>query len=326
MHSGHNAHNRSQGPQLWAAVAALTLLGPACTRITEFEDEGSTTSSTTAATEEPWTPPTSPSTSPASTTDPQPGSTSSTSAADASSGEAGCDFLGCGPDVPPIESCDFWDDDCPRGEKCTFYSNDGGPGWNAARCVPLAVDPAPAGDACVAEGSSVSGFDNCETGSLCRVLDSETLQGHCVPFCAGNPSAPTCEDPGRVCRIGGASIPTFCLERCNPLDPDACFPGVGCYPDFFADAICRPDASGPEGGAAFEPCTFTNSCDPGLLCQPSQVVGACLEGDEASCCTPWCDLEAADCPAPTTCVPAYEPDATPDGWENVGFCGQDPSR
>lgn len=309
------------------AVLSLSLLGSACTSITEFGDvEGTTTSSTTAATEAPWAPTSSPSTSPGSTTRPEPGGTGTTSAADtSSSGEADCTFLDCDPDVPPIESCDFWNDDCPQGEKCTFYSNDGGPGWNASMCVPLAADPALAGDACEAEGTAVSGFDNCETGSLCWVLDTETLQGHCVPFCVGAPSDPTCDDPGRVCSIGGDSIPTFCLERCNPLDPDACFPGVGCYPDIYSDAICRQDASGPDAGAAFDSCSFINDCDPGLHCQPSEAVGACLDGDEPSCCTPWCDLEASDCPDPTTCVPSYEPGAAPQGWENVGFCGQDPS-
>ena len=176
----------------------------------------------------------------------------------------------------------------------------------------------------MAESSGLSGFDDCEAGSLCWVLDQETLEGHCVPFCAGSPKAPTCDDPERVCLIGGAEIPTFCIERCNPLEPDACFPGVGCYPNDHNGGLCRPDRSGPDGGAMFEPCALINECDPGLVCQGAEFVGACLDGDEPSCCTPWCDLEASDCPGGTACVPAYEPDSIPDGWENVGYCGQLP--
>lgn len=305
-------------------LGLLAILALGCSTITEFEGGESSSSSTTTATEDPWMATALPSTSLGSTTLPQPGTTSD---ADTSTGgEAGCDFLGCDPqDVPPIEACDYWNDDCPRGEKCTFYSIDGGSGWNASKCVPLAAEPVAHGGPCTAEGLIPSGFDDCDTGSLCWVLDAETLEGHCVPFCTGSPEAPTCQDPDDVCLIADSSIPTFCFERCNPLDPDACFPGVGCYPDYDGGTLCRPDGSGPEAGGLFEPCSAINWCDPGLRCTGSQSVGACLE-DEGSCCTPWCDLEAEDCPAPTSCLSAYEPGSVPQGQENVGYCGQDSGR
>jgi hypothetical protein len=36
---------------------------------------------------------------------------------------------------PSIE-CDQWAQDCPPGEKCMPWANDGGSSWNATRCFP----------------------------------------------------------------------------------------------------------------------------------------------------------------------------------------------
>src|SRR5262245_46725118 len=44
--------------------------------------------------------------------------------------------------------CDAWAMDCPRGEKCMPWANDGGSEWNATRCSPLDPDPAHPGDQC----------------------------------------------------------------------------------------------------------------------------------------------------------------------------------
>ncbi len=229
----------------------------------------------------------------------------------------------CGPDVPHIAECNLWDDDCPRGEKCTIWANDGGAQWNDSRCVPLAPDPAGPGEPCTSQGPGLSGFDDCDAGSVCRVWESGTLQGTCMPMCVGSPEAPECEDPGRVCSIGGNSIPAFCIERCHPLDLASCPRGSACYPSS-GGTTCAPDASGPDLGALFDPCEFTNACDPGLACLQAGLVGACSEG-AGHCCTPWCDLEAPSCPETTTCIPAYAGNNAPPGQENVGLCGQETS-
>ncbi len=118
-----------------------------------------------------------------------------------SSSEGGCvgGFLNnnCGPDLPPVETCNIW-------------ANDGGNRWNATRCVPLAPDPAGPEEPCTAEGSGVSGFDDCDVASVCLVSNVDTLEGTCMPMCIGSPEAPVCADPERTCTIGGDSIPAFC--------------------------------------------------------------------------------------------------------------------
>lgn len=291
-----------------------------CTSITELggDDAGSTSGVTTSTTGSVLP----------SAADPGSSSTSGVgtgSESESSTTSPGCTggFISddCLPDVPPIEMCDVWDDDCPRGEKCNIWANDGGNQWNSTRCVPLAPDPAGPGEPCTAEGSGVSGFDDCDVASVCRVSDFDSLEGECMPMCIGSSRAPSCADPTRICTIGGSSIPAFCIEPCHPLDPESCPDGQGCYPSATSTA-CAPDASGPDLGAAFDPCEFTNACDAGLVCLGAALVGACPEG-VVRCCTPWCDVTAPVCPEPTSCIPAYEPGSEQPGQEDVGACGQD---
>lgn len=308
-------------------VAGLLLCG--CSTITYFDsqEDGSTSSggsSTSGASLLPTGIP------PAETSPAASASTTSGFETDAESGSPPTDpectggFLNsdCHPDIPPIEECNVWDDDCPPGEKCNIWANDGGHQWNATRCVPLAPDPAGPEEPCTAEGSRVSGIDDCDVASVCLVSDSDTLEGTCMPMCVGSPESPTCEDPVRNCTMGGPAIPAFCRAPCHPLDPEACPSGSGCYPSELS-SVCAPDASGPDEGALFDPCEYTNACDAGLLCFDAGSVGACPDG-AARCCTPWCDLEAPACPDPTTCTPAYALDLAPAGQENVGFCVQAP--
>lgn len=229
-----------------------------------------------------------------------------------------CTFLACDPDVPTIASCNFLDNDCPEGEKCTFWANDGGNHLNATRCVPVVMDPAGPEEACTVEGHPLSGFDTCDYASVCWYLDIETGEGLCMPLCQGSEDNLGCDDPTRDCSVGGDLVPAFCLPRCNPLDPRSCPAGLACYTD--GDGLaCAPDASGPNAGALFDTCSFTNACDPGLSCAPADAVGQC-EPETSHCCTPWCDLAAPDCPAGTVCIPSTLPDAE----ETLGQCGQEP--
>jgi hypothetical protein len=207
--------------------------------------------------------------------------------------------------------CNTWDDDCPEGEKCSAWANDGGNAWNATRCVPLARDPAAPGEQCTVQGSGVSGIDSCDVGSMCWDVTPEG-EGTCVSFCMGDPVDPEC-DPTSRCVFSGRGTLALCLPQCNPLDPTSCDKDLGCYPTHDDALTCGvPD----DSREAFETCQIHNDCTPGNLCVPSANVGACLDPAADRCCTPWCDLQAPDCPGATVCDPFLTP------FENVGVCRQ----
>lgn len=235
----------------------------------------------------------------------------------------GCSFIGCdetgGCDGGQCE-CDVWAQDCQEGEKCNPWANDGGNSWNATKCVPLADSPAQPGDPCEAEGGGISGFDNCDASSMCWNVD-ETGAGVCVAFCSGSEAAPVCEDVDATCVIANDGVLILCLPSCDPLMSD-CGEGQACYPadESFA---CVFDASA-DAGAFGDPCEFTNVCDPGLWCAPAAGVPDCAT---ASCCTSFCDQsdpEAdASCPGAAggqECVPWYDENQIPPGFEDVGAC------
>jgi hypothetical protein len=81
------------------------------------------------------------------------------------------------------------------------WADDGGTEWNATKCSALDPDSKAPGEPCTAEGSGVSGVDDCEEGSMCWDVDPDTLQGFCVAFCIGTEANPSCADPELVCTI-----------------------------------------------------------------------------------------------------------------------------
>lgn len=259
----------------------------------------------------------SPTPDPASTSGgPEPGMTTGSDGDSTST----CGFLSCDPDTDDVpDECDFWEQNCPEGEKCMPWANDGGPAWNATRCTPLARDPDGPGEPCTVEGSGVSGIDSCELGAMCWNVDAETLAGTCVSLCTGSPNNPSCVSDSEECNIGGDGSLALCLPTCNPLDDAPCPEGEGCYPnnDGFS---CLPDASGPKAGGAFDPCESIGACDPGLFCANPDVVGACEPGSPG-CCTPFCDLTGPICPDTTMCIPAFPKGSAPPGYEDLGLCG-----
>lgn len=202
------------------------------------------------------------------------------------------------------DECDVWTQDCPRGEKCMPWANDGGGRWNATRCSPIDPNPHDVGESCTVEGSGVSGIDDCVLGAMCFYVD-ESNEGECIAFCEGNEAEPTCDDACTYCNITGEGILTLCLPSCDPVAQD-CDPGQGCYPanDRFT---CAPDDGG-AAGAVGEPCEFLNVCDPGTFCADTTLLPACE--DDVGCCTPLCDAEEPDTceqvmPG-TVCVPWWE--------------------
>lgn len=243
------------------------------------------------------------------------GGTSTGVAAD-ESGPDNCNFLGCEPypDAPP--QCDPMLQDCPRGQKCNIYSNDGGSAYNAARCVPLDDDPDLPDESCTFEDWPLSGLDSCAAGSVCAWVDVDTGLGVCQPMCEGRANAPGCADEDRVCRIGGDAIPAFCMKACSPLEDD-CPAGLACYLQW-QPYVCSGDFSEPDA-AALDECDYANQCPAGTACAVADTVGVCPDGAER-CCASFCDLQAPDCPTPLNCAPYFGEAPAPEGLESVGLC------
>jgi hypothetical protein len=217
--------------------------------------------------------------------------------------------------------CDVWAQDCPPGEKCMPWANDGGNAWNATRCSPVDDNPGQVGDECSVEGSGVSGIDSCDIDMMCYYVDAETNLGQCVEFCQGSEANPIC-DPGFVCTIANDGVLTLCRPECDPLLQDcleiaACLPAAGS--EFFT---CIIDASG-EAGAPGDVCEFINACDPGSFCAEAAAVPDC---QGSGCCSEFCDLTAEDpnsfCSLGngSECIAWYAEGDAPPGYDHVGAC------
>lgn len=246
-----------------------------------------------------------------------PTTTTTTQPADSGSdGDSGGNPFIPYPDGGDGESCSTVVQDCPDGEKCTVWANDGGTSWNATRCVPVVDDPDGIGEPCLVEGSPFSGLDTCELGAMCFWVDGDTLEGTCIPFCSGTKDVPICDDEGYFCRVTGSGIPLVCVPRCDPLGND-CAPGQACIP-YHEDFECTPV---PEDAAApGEACEFVNGCVPGAMCAAPELVPGC---DSAGCCTMFCDLNdpAPPCLPGQTCVAWYAEGQVPGGDPSpLGVC------
>jgi hypothetical protein len=218
------------------------------------------------------------------------------------------------PDVSAQDmQCNLFTQDCPAGEKCTVWANDGGNAWNATVCRPVTRNPGGPGQSCWAEG--VSGYDSCDYGSFCWDVDPETQEGMCISFCTGSEANALCDDPSEVCSVGKTFA--ICLPRCDPLGQD-CPPGCACY-GIDRMFLCAPDGSG-DIGAVGDPCEFVNACDVGNACVNAAGVPGCT--GSAGCCSSFCELGDADaCPVPgQECVSWFEEGAAPAGTEHVGVC------
>jgi len=216
-------------------------------------------------------------------------------------------------------ACDAWTQDCPQGQKCNPWADDGGNAWNALKCVEVAPNPRKPGEPCTVEGSAVSGIDDCERGAMCWDVDPGTLMGTCVGLCDGSPRDPSCAEPETVCLVSGASALSLCLPTCDPVLAD-CPEGQTCLEGGAGTFFCItvPDNFPPGGIGA--PCEFAASCDPGLACISSELVPGC---EASGCCSPFCKVSAPNtCPdAPNqVCRPWYEQGKAPEGLEDLGVC------
>jgi len=269
-----------------------------------------------------------------------PGMTSTsgaTSGADTSSSgpaDTGVDFLvpgdyvcmeeglGGGMMVRCTFECDVSQQDCPAGDKCMPWANDGGEVWNASRCSPIAPEPVPPGGTCTVEAAAVSGIDDCALGSMCWAVDPATLQGTCKEFCdpLRMPSE-TCAAPAQCVPLNSGEVPV-CVAPCDPLQP-ACPEGEACrHVEDENDFYCLPLVGGHVEGSSQHCAAAT--CLPAELCVPAAALGAC---EAEQCCTALCDTSDpgadAQCAAldpALVCVPFFEPGAAPAGLEAVGVC------
>jgi hypothetical protein len=311
-----------------ASVAlALTLGGAACGPQVELEPmDESTTAEDTGPPPPITTTTTTVGTTVAPTTDDGPAMTTieATSSDADSSDDSPCAFYGgCPSDfgTNPF-GCDVFAQDCPVGEKCMPWGDDGGP-WNATRCTPIADDPAAVGEPCTVEGGSTSGLDDCDIGVMCFHVDPDTNQGTCVAMCSGTVDDPQCAVPEQVCSITNDGVLTLCLDACHPLTP-ACEEGTGCHPLITGEAfICWPTAG--ADGVYGDACDYLTTCVPGLTCVAASAFPDCVG---AGCCTEYCDttlgLPCPDAALGVACQPWFEMGTAPPGYENVGGCALPP--
>ncbi|MCH9685530.1 MAG: von Willebrand factor type A domain-containing protein, partial [Deltaproteobacteria bacterium] len=161
--------------------------------------------------------------------------------------------------------CDIWAQDCPDGEKCMPWSNDGSGEWNATRCSPVADMPGSAGGACMVEGGPASGIDDCNERSMCWDVDRNN-DGTCIGFCLGEQDQPYC--PGdQWCFIGYEGAISVCM------------PAALCVPDGVCQCIC-PESADPD-------------CEP-EQCNPPEAAST---PDELTATPPiTTDEEPAQCP------------------------------
>jgi hypothetical protein len=236
----------------------------------------------------------------------------------------GFDDAGCGFD--PREGrydctfeCDVLAQDCPLGEKCMPWANDGGAHWNATRCSPIDSTPAQVGDACLVEGSFVSGIDECDLGLMCLHVDPEG-EGVCVAMCTGTAAMPVCEGEGTQCMIRYDGAIALCVETCDPV-AGSCALG-DCVP---IDA----GVAGPVGFGCFvdtgdampgEPCERPGDCGSGATCN----FGSPECPDVFGCCASYCDLEAAEPDAPCLpgqiCTQIFGPEDADPEVAHFGMC------
>lgn len=254
------------------------------------------------------------STTPPGTTVPPPGTTTSPPPDTTSGPDGGFIFDGLDDPGSSLE-CDVLAQDCPAGEKCMPWANDGGDVWNATRCSPVAADPDGPGEPCTVEGSPTSGIDTCDHGAMCWDVDPATNEGTCVQFCTGNLAEPMCRE-GSLCSITNDDLLILCLPTCDPL-LQTCPDGQVCVPSWSSGFICTPTVPEPAGPG--EPCESIDACEPGLACVGAELVPDCMA---TGCCTALCDITdpMPPCLPGQACTAWFEPGAAPPDLENVGAC------
>lgn len=206
----------------------------------------------------------------------------------------------------PLE-CSITDQDCPEGEKCGPWANDGGALWTATRCVPLDSGAAGPGEPCEVEGAFVSGIDTCDIGLVCSPSGPDsfrTNEGVCGAFCDADPCA-----AGTLCTVAGPLNLGICGTICDPLAEGACPSESNCMPAGLGFA-CNLAAAAVNAA----PCTAPGECDVGHVCTDASQ---CDDELSETCCVQLCSLDAPECIGAQTCTDYGSPLSA---YSNVGFC------
>ncbi len=255
------------------------------------------------------------------------GSTAAASATDSAptmgttspSGTTGdpCSFLNCG-DYPKPE-CDIFAQDCPEGQKCAAYADDGGQSWTNIKCVEVTGMDKP-GEACTT-ADILTGSDSCVEGARCWWVVEGV--GTCIAQCTGSEAAPVCA-PESICLIDAQSVLNLCSPICDPLLQDCAGPATACHPAYGYDTfLCGLDRSG-DAGQANDACEYDGLCDPGLVCLHRTAVSASCEAVPGSgCCTPFCKFPEGACPNPDqVCVQWFDAMQLPEDAppSDIGVC------
>jgi len=239
-------------------------------------------------------------------------------------GGTGCTFTCPDPPPPPplptggggpVFECDLVAQDCPEGEKCMPWANDGGDLWNATRCSPIAESPGALHEGCAVEGSGTSGIDDCGLSFVCAGVDPRTNVGTCSALCSWGGDEFLCDDPDEACAVINGVVP-LCVHGCDPLAPD-CGSGQGCH--LMGDAFVCENVPGEVIGSG-EPCSEVNTCQADLICAYNPEFD-CGEEPGQGCCAAFCDVSVPDScvEAGALCIP-WIPVALPPRWVDLGVC------
>ncbi|MFZ6185304.1 ribulose phosphate epimerase [Nannocystis pusilla] len=219
--------------------------------------------------------------------------------------------------------CDPWQQDCPDGYKCMAFAPEGEPAFTGNKCTPVVENPGKVGDPCKVEDGWWSGVDDCDYGLACWNINHADNTGQCVALCTGNEDAYDCPGSADICVFWIPGIAHVCLQGCDPLLQD-CPTGQGCLPDWASNGqrfVCLAEYSFEEG-QEFDPCQFSNVCDPGLLCWGSESALEC-DQDISACCLSFCDISDPQCTGQgAECVSFYEGvgGEPPPAFADVGIC------
>lgn len=226
----------------------------------------------------------------------------------------------CEGDPALVGECDFWCQDCPKGEKCILTGSE--PGniglWVNTKCQPIAQAPKAVGEACTILENTTEWIDDCEDGAICMWWDNEGPR--CESICGGEFSDPSCDGAKRC--VMYLHLP-LCAPLCDPLDSYSGCSGAckvldqscgDCYPTTSKGTITCGLESNSKAG---ELCYFHSHCQGGLFCGPGDRVPDC---SDEKCCTPFCDINDPTCEQGLQCAPAFEPGGAPAGMEYVGVC------
>ncbi|MDC0719177.1 ribulose phosphate epimerase [Nannocystis bainbridge] len=222
-----------------------------------------------------------------------------------------------------LGQCDPWLQDCPEGHKCMAFAPEGEGAFTGTKCTPVAANPGSLGDPCKVEDGWWSGVDDCDHGLACWDVDPADNSGQCVALCRGSEDDHGCPGSDDVCVFWVPGVAHVCLQGCDPLLQD-CAEGQGCLPNWAnggQDFVCQAEYSAEEG-QVFDPCEFTNACDPGLLCWGPGSALEC-EQDAIGCCLPFCDLKDPQCTGEgAVCTSFYEAAGSEPlpQFEDVGIC------